>query len=126
MSDPSEFPSPGVGKKTPMNAIQDRLYVLIVAALTLYFVIGGIAWGVMAYNGKSMPEGLATTIATTGGGLLGTPRRGPKGGVGPTSPYRPIPGGGGARCRWWCRGRGRGGRVSPAGGWRRGGRRSSG
>ena len=55
-----------------IDAIQDRLYIMIVIALTVYFVIGGIAWGVMAYNGKSMPEGLATTIATTGGGLLGT------------------------------------------------------
>jgi hypothetical protein len=55
-----------------MDAIQDRLYVLIVIALTLYFVIGGIMWAVLAFNGKPMPEGLAATIATTGGGLLGT------------------------------------------------------
>lgn len=54
-----------------MNAFDEWLYVLIVLALALYFVIGGIAWAVLTYDGKEMPEGLAATIATVGGGLLG-------------------------------------------------------
>ena len=49
----------------------DALYLVIVTALALYFVIGGIAWALLTYDGKQMPEGLATTIATVGGGLLG-------------------------------------------------------
>lgn len=53
------------------SAVNDGLYLLIVAALALYFVIGGIAWAVLTYEGKAMPEGLAATIATVGGGLLG-------------------------------------------------------
>lgn len=55
-----------------LSRAQDGLYVLIVAALSLYFVIGGIAWAVLAYNGKTMPEGLAATVASIGGGLLAT------------------------------------------------------
>ena len=52
-------------------AVNDGLYLVIVTALALYFVIGGIAWAVLTYEGKKMPEGLASTIATVGGGLLG-------------------------------------------------------
>lgn len=56
----------------PMGAaVQNNLYLLIVVALALYFVIGGIAWAVLAFNGQAMPDGLAATIATVGGGLLG-------------------------------------------------------
>jgi len=54
----------------PFRGIQDGLYLLIVAALALYFVIGGVAWAVLAYNGRTMPEGLAATIASIGGGGL--------------------------------------------------------
>lgn len=53
------------------TAFNDGLYLVIVTALALYFVIGGIAWAVLTYEGKAMPEGLAATIATVGGGLLG-------------------------------------------------------
>ena len=53
------------------DAFNDSLYLVIVTALALYFVIGGIAWAVLTYENKEMPEGLAATIATVGGGLLG-------------------------------------------------------
>ena len=53
------------------TAFNDGLYLVIVTALALYFVIGGIAWAVLTYEGRQMPEGLAATIATVGGGLLG-------------------------------------------------------
>ena len=47
------------------------LYVLVVAALGIYFVIGGIAWVVFAYQGRNFPESLATMLATIAGGLVG-------------------------------------------------------
>ncbi|MGI8683990.1 MAG: hypothetical protein ACR2MO_02620 [Acidimicrobiales bacterium] len=53
------------------SVLNDGLYLIIVTALALYFVIGGIAWAVLTYEGKEMPGGLAATIATVGGGLLG-------------------------------------------------------
>lgn len=55
-----------------MSTAKNGLYLLIVGTLALYFVIGGITWAVLAYKGIAMPEGLAATIATIGGGLLGT------------------------------------------------------
>ncbi|MGI9021899.1 MAG: hypothetical protein ACR2HV_01460 [Acidimicrobiales bacterium] len=55
-----------------LSRAQDGLYLMIVAALSLYFVVGGIAWAVLPYNGRAMPEGLAATVASIGGGLLAT------------------------------------------------------
>ncbi|HEX2701471.1 MAG TPA: hypothetical protein VHM89_14825 [Acidimicrobiales bacterium] len=61
----------GAEPKKPFSVLNDGLYLVIVTSLALYFVIGGIAWAVLTYDGKEMPEGLAATIATVGGGLLG-------------------------------------------------------
>ena len=60
-------------KERPVNtrSMQDVLYLVIVGVLGLYFVIGSVAWAVLAFNGKVMPEGLAATTATIGGGLIG-------------------------------------------------------
>ncbi len=54
-----------------LGVFNDGLYLIIVTALSLYFVIGGIAWALLIFDGKEMPGGLAATIATVGGGLLG-------------------------------------------------------
>ena len=51
------------------SGLPDWLYVAIVAALGLYFVIGGVAWTTFIYNG--MPDSFTTILATIAGGLVG-------------------------------------------------------
>ena len=53
------------------SALPDWLYVAIVAALGLYFVIGGIAWATFIYNGVDVPDSFTTILATIAGGLVG-------------------------------------------------------
>ena len=53
------------------SGLPDWLYVAIVAALGLYFVIGGIAWTTFIYNGVPVPESFTTILATIAGGLVG-------------------------------------------------------
>ncbi len=62
------------------SALPDWLYVAIVAALGLYFVIGGIAWATFIYNGVDVPESFTTILATIAGGLVGV--LAPTGGAG--------------------------------------------
>jgi hypothetical protein len=47
------------------------LYVAIVGALGLYFVIGGVAWATFIYNGVPVPDSFTTILATIAGGLVG-------------------------------------------------------
>jgi hypothetical protein len=51
--------------------LPDWLYVVIVVALGLYFVIGAIAWTTFIYNGIAVPDSFATILATIAGGLVG-------------------------------------------------------
>ena len=53
------------------SGLPDWLYVAIVAALGLYFVIGGIAWTTFIYNGTPLPDSFTTILATIAGGLVG-------------------------------------------------------
>jgi hypothetical protein len=53
------------------SSLPDWLYVAIVAALGLYFVIGAIAWTTFIYNGIPVPDSFATILATIAGGLVG-------------------------------------------------------
>ena len=53
------------------NGVPDWLYVAIVAALSLYLVIGGIAWAMFIYQGVPVPDSFATLLATIAGGLVG-------------------------------------------------------
>ena len=53
------------------SGIPDWLYVAIVAALGLYFVIGGIAWTMFIFNGIQVPDSFITILATIAGGLVG-------------------------------------------------------
>jgi hypothetical protein len=68
------------------NALPDWLYVAIVAALGVYFVIGGIAWTMFIYNGVAVPEAFTTILATIAGGLVGV--LAPTGGPARSSPPR--------------------------------------
>ena len=56
------------------SGLPDWLYVAIVAALGLYFVIGGIAWTTFIYNGTPVPDSFTTILATIAGGLVGGSR----------------------------------------------------
>ena len=56
------------------SGLPDWLYVAIVAALGLYFVIGGIAWTTFIYNGTPVPDSFTTILATIAGGLVGRAR----------------------------------------------------
>jgi hypothetical protein len=51
--------------------LPDWLYVLIVASLALYLLVGGVAWVVFTFQGIPMPEAFATILATIAGGLVG-------------------------------------------------------
>jgi hypothetical protein len=53
------------------SSLPDWLYIAIVVALGLYFVIGAIAWTTFIYNGIAVPDSFATILATIAGGLVG-------------------------------------------------------
>ena len=53
------------------SGLPDWLYLAIVVALGLYFVIGAIAWTTFIYNGIPVPDSFATILATIAGGLVG-------------------------------------------------------
>ena len=53
------------------SGLPDWLYVAIVAALGLYFIIGWIAWTTFIWNGVAVPESFTTILATIAGGLVG-------------------------------------------------------
>lgn len=55
------------------------LYVLIVGSLGLYFIIGAVAWAIIAYEGRDVPDSFATILATIAGGLVGLLTPGPTG-----------------------------------------------
>jgi hypothetical protein len=73
------------------SGVPDWLYVAIVAALGLYFVIGGIAWVTFIYNGVAVPDSFATILATIAGGLVGVlaPTAGPARSTEPRREERP-------------------------------------
>jgi hypothetical protein len=73
------------------SGLPDWLYGAIVAALGLYFVIGGIAWTTFIYNGVTVPESFATILATIAGGLVGVlaPTGGPSRSSQPRQEDRP-------------------------------------
>ena len=47
------------------------LYILVVVSLGLYFVIGAVAWAIIAYEGRDLPDSFSTILATIAGGLVG-------------------------------------------------------
>jgi hypothetical protein len=75
------------------SGLTDWLYVAIVAALGLYFVIGGIAWTTFIYNGVPVPDSFTTILATIAGGLVGVlaPAAGPARSSEPRREERPLP-----------------------------------
>jgi hypothetical protein len=75
------------------SGLPDWLYVAIVAALGLYFVIGGIAWATFIYNGIPVPDSFTTILATIAGGLVGVlaPTAGPARSAEPRQDERPPP-----------------------------------
>jgi hypothetical protein len=75
------------------SGLPDWLYVAIVAALGLYFVIGGIAWTTFIYNGVPVPDSFTTILATIAGGLVGVlaPTAGPARSAEPRQEERPLP-----------------------------------
>ena len=76
------------------SGLPDWLYVAIVVALGLYFIIGAIAWTTFIYNRIPVPDSFTTILATIAGGLVGVlaPTTGPARsaepgrGEGPTPP----------------------------------------
>jgi hypothetical protein len=55
-----------------IEGIEDWLYVIIVASLALYLVIGMIAWTyLILQEGREAPAPFVTTIAATLGALAG-------------------------------------------------------
>lgn len=58
-------------RQARLSSIEDWLYVVIVGALALYFVIGIVAWTWMLLVGIAAPEAFTTILATIAGGLVG-------------------------------------------------------
>ena len=73
------------------SGLPDWLYVAIVAALGLYFIIGAIAWTTFIYNGTPVPDSFTTILATIAGGLVGVlaPTGGPARSSQPNREQRP-------------------------------------
>lgn len=73
------------------SGLPDWLYVAIVAALGLYFIIGAIAWTMFIYNGIPVPDSFTTILATIAGGLVGVlaPPGGPTRSSQPSREQRP-------------------------------------
>jgi hypothetical protein len=53
------------------NGIPEWLYVVIVATLCLYLIIGGVVWASFIYQGVPVPDSFTTLLATIAGGLVG-------------------------------------------------------
>ncbi len=68
------------------SGLPDWLYVAIVVALGLYFLIGAVAWTTFIYNGIAVPDSFTTILATIAGGLVGV--LAPTGGPAPPSQPR--------------------------------------
>jgi hypothetical protein len=76
------------------SGLPDWLYVAIVAALGLYFIIGAVAWVTFIYNGVAVPDSFTTILATIAGGLVGVLAPGTAGAgrsAGPGREERPPP-----------------------------------
>lgn len=58
-------------QRRPPPALPNWLYLVVVGALALYFLIGAVAWAVIAYEGRTVPDSFATILATIAGGLVG-------------------------------------------------------
>lgn len=54
-----------------VQTVQEWLYVVIVASLGLYLVIGVIAWTWMILSGIPAPDAFATILAAIAGALAG-------------------------------------------------------
>jgi hypothetical protein len=52
-------------------ALPSWLYLVVVGALALYFIIGAVAWAIIAYEGRNVPDSFSTILATIAGGLVG-------------------------------------------------------
>lgn len=64
-----------------IEGVQEWLYVIIVASLALYLVIGVVTWSWMILAGVSAPDAFTTILAAIAGALAGivTPLQGPPG-----------------------------------------------
>ena len=60
-----------MGNQRSMQTVQEWLYVVIVAALALYLVIGVIAWTWMILRGITAPDAFAAILAAVTGALAG-------------------------------------------------------
>jgi hypothetical protein len=71
-----------------IQGVQEWLYVIIVASLALYLVIGILAWTWMILVGIPAPDAFTTILAAIAGALAGmvTPLQGPPGRRGEAPP----------------------------------------
>jgi Na+/H+ antiporter NhaA len=62
-----------------IQGVQEWLYVITVASLALYLIIGVIVWAWMILAGIPAPDAFSTILAAIGGALAGivTPLQGP-------------------------------------------------
>lgn len=70
-----------MGPQRKIEGIQEWLYVIIVASLALYLVIGVITWSWMILAGVAAPDSFTTILAAIAGALAGivAPLQGPPG-----------------------------------------------
>ena len=82
-----------MARRPRIEGIQAWLYVIIVSGLTLYLVLGILAWTWMIMTGVPAPDAFVTILAAITGALAGivTPLKGPRA----NEPQRPPDGGDG-------------------------------
>lgn len=76
-----------MNRRPRIQGVQEWLYVIIVASLALYLVIGVIVWAWMILVGIPAPDAFATILAAIAGALAAivTPLQGPPGRSDPAS-----------------------------------------
>ena len=54
----------------PVNTINRRVYLAVIAILGLVLIIGVLGWLLLAADGKPMPDGLGVILGTVAGALV--------------------------------------------------------
>jgi hypothetical protein len=74
MSDPNvEIPPEQTGRPEslgPVSTLNRRLYLALIIILGAALLIGVVGWLLIAFNGKTMPDGLGVILGTVAGGLV--------------------------------------------------------
>jgi hypothetical protein len=68
----AEIPDNQVGKESlgPVSRLNRRVYLAVITVLGAVLIIGVLGWLLLAFNNKSMPDGLSVILGTVAGALV--------------------------------------------------------